>query len=283
MTLKERVMNNLAEYKYINKYLGNTIKERLETRGYTRGMLTARLLYNEPSETDLVKLEHILQLGETHCADFKHIFEERKLPNKDIAIDGEIINTLAEVKAFEFLYEQDFSDITKIKRKKDTKTVDFTAKRNGQNYAVEVTRLGLAQTDRKKPKYMVQDRLPHHNILGIRQLEGEFFLISGKENIPRIGESIFDTIGNKYTQIREFCQAQSNHCKGILIISTGRDYFVMNKYARTEFEITPKAVEEALKKVWNLLIEEQGNLKYLHNVVITIGKDLKKAIIYPEL
>jgi hypothetical protein len=61
------------------------------------------------------------------------------LPNQDRGIDSEIINILAEVKAFECLHKNGFRDITKMKRKKDAKTVDFTAKRNNQHYAIEVT------------------------------------------------------------------------------------------------------------------------------------------------
>jgi len=57
----------------------------------------------------------------------------------------------------------------------------------------------------------------------------------------------------------------------------------MNKYARTEFEITPNAVQDALKQVWNLMKEEREDYKCLNHIVIAMGKDLGKAIIYPTL
>ena len=281
MTRKERVISNLSQYPHIGKFLGNAIRKRLEIRGYTRGILTAHLLDDELSKKDLERLEQVLQLGEKHCIDFRRIFREMNLPNKDLAIDGEIINTLAEVKAFEFLYSNQFEMVKKIRRTQK-RTVDFFAVKKGMNYAVEVTRLGLAQTDRKKPVYLVKDKIPPHNIPGIRELVGEFFLISGKDNISRIIEAIRDTINKKLPQMKDFCQIQGDNWNGILIISTGRDYFVVNKYTKTEFEMHPNAVEEALKKVWGLLIEERGDFNYLHHVVITIGKDLGKEIIYPR-
>jgi hypothetical protein len=250
-------------------------------------MLTAHLL--EPTEwtkSDLDRLEEGLQLGKAHCTDFQLIFQERELP-KDATIDGEIINILAEVKAFEFLHKHGFRDIIKLRREQDAKTVDFTAKRNKQIYAVEVTRLGLAQADRKKPRHMVEDNLIRHTISGenklVSECVGKWFLTSGKENIPRIIETIRDAINSKYPQIKEFCQIQGGDWNGMLIISTGRDYFIMNKYAKTEFEMTQNAVEKALREVWNLRRYEQGEHKYLHHVVVTMTKDLSQAIIYPRL
>src|SRR3989338_5928072 len=114
MTRKERVISNLSRYPNIRKLLGNAVRKRLEIKGYTRGILTAHLLDGEPSK-DLERLEQVLQLGEKHCTDFKGIFKEMNLPNKDLAIDGEIINILAEVKAFEVFLNNDFEDIKRLK------------------------------------------------------------------------------------------------------------------------------------------------------------------------
>jgi len=287
MTLKESIISNLSQYEYINKLLGNAIRKRLAIRGYTRGMLTANLLDGGISKKDLESLEYVLQLGEKHCADFKYIFKERKLPNKDLAIDGEITNILAEVRAFEFLWQRGFRDICKIRRKPDTKIVDFTARKDNQNYAVEVTRLGLAQADRKKPRHIIEDDLIRYTVSEdnklIGELVGKWFLTSGKENTPRIMEAIRDAIHNEYPQIKDFSKIQGSDWRGMLFISTGRDYFVMNKYARAEFEMHRNAVEEALKRVWDLFQEEREDFRYLHHTVIMIGKDLGKTIMYPEL
>ncbi len=282
----EIIKSSLDKYPLIKKYFGKIIEQRLAINDYEYGMLTAQLL-DEHSKLDLERLEDALELGEKNqCTNFEAIFHERALP-EDKSIDGEIINLLAEVRAFEFLHWQGFRDIAKIKRKQGARTVDFTAKRNNDNYAAEVVRLGLAQADRKKPKHMVEDNLIRHTISGEDKLVGEvvgnWFISSGEQNIPRIIETIRDTITNKYPQIKNFCQTQGGDWKGMLIISTGCDYFVMNKYAKTEFEVTPKAVEEAVRKLWNLLDKDQVDRKYLYHLVIATGKDLDKTIIHPSL
>lgn len=267
-------MKNLSKYDYIKKYLGNIVRQRLEIKGYTLGMLTANLLSDdEGTNLDLETLEGVLRLGESHCTDFNSIFQERKLPNKDRTIDNEIINILAEVKAFEFLHKHGFSNITKIKRKKDAKTVDFTAKRNSRNYAIEVTRLGLAKSDKKKPKF---DKLSKPPLL---------IIIDSKEpeNVSRIEEDVYDEITDKSSQIREFCQRQVGVWKGILIISNGRDYFAAGRYENKLYELQPSTVARVVTQLWKTLKESEINYKYLHHIVITMGKDLRKAIIYPKL
>jgi len=268
----ELIKLNLQKYPFTKCYLGDIIAQRLKIECYEYGMLTAQLLDGKPSEPDLTRLEGVLELGETCCRGFKSIFEERKLPNKDRYIDSEIINILAEVKAFEFLHKHGFRDIARVKRRKDGRTVDFTAKRNRQDYAVEVTRLGLASSKRKKPQL---DKLSSPPLLTI---------IDSKEpqNRNRIEEDIFDEVIDKYPQIRGFCQRSVCVWKGILVISNGRDYFVAGRYENKLYELQPSTVCKTLKKVWKLLKEEQ-KYECLHHILITMGKDLGKAIIYPEL
>ncbi len=271
MTRKERIISNLSQYEYTRKFLGNAIRKRLEIRGYTRGMLTAHLLDGEPSKTDLVRLEHALQLGEKHCTDFKHIFKERKLPNKDLAIDGEIINTLAEVKAFQVLYSNHFEDIKKIKPTQG-KTVDFSATQKGQNYAVEVMRFGLTQSKKKEPRYLIN----------IGNSKFIVQLINGQDNIPIFRNIIRYAIQKKSPQVKDFCQRQQGQWKGILLLSIGRDYFIANKYANNPFNLTPSSTLDALKSEWDSIIQNT-QYEYLRHVVITIGKDLDKVIMHPAL
>jgi hypothetical protein len=266
----QKVKSELLNYSFIKKFFGDIVDQRLGIECYEYGMLTAPLL-NEQSKSDLKRLQDVLQLGEAHCTDFKLIFQERELP-RDPTIDGEIINILAEVKAFELLHRWGFRGITKIKREQGTKTVDFTAKRNSQNYAVEVTRLGLARSERKKPEYDKLSRPPL------------FTMIDSKEpkNRSRIGEDIYDEIIDKYPQIREFCQRQFRDWKGILIISNGRDYFVAGRYENKLYELQPGTVAQVLKQEWESLKQGQG-CECLHHIAITMGKHADKAIIYPSL
>ncbi len=269
----EIIKSNLGKYPFIKKFLGNIIKQRLGIECCEYGMLTGQLLDGEPSKPDLERLENVLQLGQAHCTDFKLIFQERELPNKDRAIDREIINILAEVKAFEFLHGHGFRNITKIKRKPSIKTADFTAVRNNQYHAIEVTCLGLAKSDRKKPKYNKLSRPPL------------LVMIDSKEpkNRSRIAEDVYDKIVDKYPQIKEFCQGQTDTWEGMLIISNGRDYFVAGRHENRLYELQPHTIATVLKQEWELLKEGQEDYEYLHHIVITMGKGLEKAIIYPEL
>ena len=268
----EIIKSNLEEYPFIKCYLGDIIDQRLKIESYEYGMLTAQLLDGEPSKPDLMRLEDALQIGEAKCTDLKYIFRERKLPNKDKAIDSEIINILAEVKTVELLHKYSFSDITKIKPRKDAKTVDFTANRNNQNYAVEVTRLGLASSARKKPQLDKLSRPPLLTIIDSKE----------PQNMNRIANDIYDEVIDKYPQVKAFCQRQGGVWKGILVISNGRDYFVACRYENKLYELQPSTVHEILKQEWKLL-KEGREYECLHHILITIGKDLSKAIIYPEL
>lgn len=259
----EIIKSNLEEYPFIKRFLGDIIDQRLAIEDYEYGMLTACLL-DEPSKPDLQRLESVLQLGEKHCADFKTIFHERTLP-KNKGIDGEIINLLAEIKAFEYLHHNGFKEITKVKRRQDVKTVDFIATRNGENYAVEVTRLGLASSERKKHKYLLKKKY----------MGAEITMVSGQNNIEPIRNQIRDAVENEYPQIKAFCKSRGGTWKGILVISIGRDYFIANKYVSTLMYLTPKSAKEAAKQEWESLKERPGDYKFLNHVVITMGKDLQ--------
>jgi len=101
-------------------------------------------------------------------------------------------------------------------------------------------------------------------------------------NVCRLGKEISDAIDSEYLQIKEFCLSSTNVQKGVIIISSGRDYFVMGKYENKEYEITPNEdFITALKTTWKL-IEQEGRSDYLNHIVITRGKNLNNAIVYPN-
>jgi len=275
MTEESKIIwSNLEKYSYMKIFLGNIINQRLAITDCEHGMLTACLL-DEPSKPDLERLDHALQLGKSLCTNFKMIFGIGRLPQNPEQADGRIIDMLAEVKAFEFLYNWEFKDITYLRQKADTRTVDFTARINGDNYAIEVTRLGLPQSDTKKPVYLAKGSSPNQGIL-------EWFLISGSDNVPKFKKTIAAAIENEYRQVEEFCLKQSGVWKGIVIISVGRDYFV-TKYARRDLDMFPNRIRETVKDVWNMLKENQkSSYQYLHHVAVILGKTLDKVLIHPE-
>jgi hypothetical protein len=267
----ELIKSELQKYPFIKCYLEDIINQRLKIECYEYGLLTAQLLLAEASEPDLTRLEGALELGEACCTGFASIFDERQLPSKDRYIDSEIINMLAEVKAFEFLCRHGFKDIVKVKRKEGVKTVDFTAKRNEQNYAVEVTRLGFASSKRKQPELDKLSRPPLFTIIDSKE----------PQNTKRIAEDISDEVIDKYPQVREFCQRQAGLWKGILVISNGRDYFASRDENKL-YELEPFTVRRILGQEWKFLKEGQ-EYECLHHILITMGKNLEEAAIYPEL
>lgn len=274
---------NLGQYPIIKKFFGNIVNKRLKLECFTHGMLTANLLeLTEPTKLDLANLESVLQLGELYCRDFKQIFQGKGLSKQSEIADGQIIDMLAEVKAFEFLHNQGFEDIVSIKRTAGVRTVDFVAQRNNENYAIEVTRLGLAQSEQKQPVHAYEVDTINYAKCG--DANGfRFTMMTRGMNVPRLKQEISDAIDSKYPQMKKFCQSRNDMYKGMIFISSGRDYFVMGKYENKEYENTPNQdFITALKATWES-IEQAGRNDYLRHIVITRGKDLKKAIIYPGL
>jgi hypothetical protein len=278
----EIIMTNLENYVFIKKFFGNVIEQRLEIECYTHGMLTAHLMDSESSKPDLERLEIVLQFANACCNDFELIFQEDKLSRYEDA-DAKIVDMLAEVKAFEILCRYNFRDITKIRRKQNNKTVDFTAKRNNLNYAVEVTRLGLALSEKKQPifSYKVSNLDYSQKCIDADGLE--FSRIDEGLNKEQIETNINDAIERKYPQIKEFCQVKGGDWRGVLLMSSGRDYFVMHRYENKSYEQTPKEdFHRAFGQIWQYIKGQQRD-KYLHHLVITRGKDLREVIISPDL
>ncbi|GEM_PF-3305492 len=272
------IRQNLEEYPLMKKFLGKIIGQRLRIECFTHGMLTANLLVND--DENLKKLEGVLELGNSYCRDFTRIFGGRNLSEVSEIADGQIIDLLAEVKAFEFLHSRGFENITNVRRLTGTRTVDFTAQANEEDYAIEVTRLGLAQSEKKQAIHA-------YTVNTIRYTKCEdadgfaFKMMTEGLNVDRLKEEISGAIGNKSAQMRDFCQERGGIWKGIIFISSGRDYFVMGKYENKEYENTPNGdFQTALVEISEDLKSQDGCIS---SIVITRGKDLTKAIIFPSL
>lgn len=277
----EMIESNLGKYPLMKGLLGDIVKKRLGLKCYTYGALTANLLESDSELTkcDLEKLEIVLQFGSSCCKDFQLIFQGVNLSQEDA--DAKILDMLAEVKAFEFLCRHGFEDITRVNRQQGLKTVDFTAKRNSHNYAVEVTRLGLAQSDKKQPRYAYKEGTIDRTVECEAADGYEISMITKGQNIERLENEINDAIGHKYPQIIEFCERQNDTLRGILFISDGRSYFAAGKYENKDYEQTHQEdFANALQRVWQSLKTERRDT-YLHHLVIARGKDLAKAIVYP--
>ena len=287
----EIIRTNLDEYPLLKKYFGKIIEQRLQIECFTHGLLTAHLLSLgkqkdllalEITRFDLQRLEIVLQFGNSCCEDFDFIFREDRLAQYEDA-DGKIIDMLAEVRAFEFLCRYGFKATKKIRRKSDCKTVDFTAKRDNLNYAIEVTRLGLAQSDEKQPVYDYKVSTLNYE-KKCENADGSELRLPPKENlnVERIEREIYDAVDHKYKQLSDYLKKNNNSWKGILFVSSGKDYFNMCRYENKGYDdVCKNDFLEALQKVWQSIAGEQRN-KYLHHIIITRGRDLGKAIISPD-
>lgn len=289
---REIIRANLEGYPLIKRFFGDIIEQRLKINCFSHGMLTASLLSLEELKKDLLalemtkfdlqRLEIVLQFGNSCCRNLDFICREDKLAQYQDA-DAKIVDMLAEVKAFEFLCRHDFSEITKIRQKPNAMTVDFTAKRNNQKYAIEVTRLGLPQSDKKMSAHsLTVSTLNYEN--KCEDADGlEISMIDNELSKERIENDIYDVIDHKYHQLKEFYESDGSIWKVVLFISSGRDYFAARRYENKSYEITsPHTIYHAIGQVWQSLREEKRN-QYLHHLVITRGKDLGKAIVSPAI
>lgn len=289
---REIIRANLEGYPFIKRFFGDIIEQRLKIDCFTHGMLTAPLLsleelkeFNllalEITKFDLQRLEIVLQFGNSCCENFDFIFREDRLAQYEDA-DEKIVNILAEVRAFEFLCRYTFKDISKIRQILKSKTVDFISKRNTINYAIEVTRPGLAKSDKKQAVY--DHRVSTLKWPKCEDASGGEGRLPPKEgiNVERIKAEIHDAIDKKYAQLSGFLKDKDNSWKGVLLISSGRDYFIARRYENKGYEdVRVDDFIDALEQIWKF-IKAEGRDKYLHHLVITRGKDLKKVVIYPH-
>jgi len=282
MSEKEDIKLILEDYyPYIDEFLGEIIEQRLKIPSYENGVLTSQLLkaarkVAECSEdeylelegsnldSDLYRLEETLDYGKEYCEGFNLIFQNINLSRHKDA-DAEIIDICAQVKAFEFLSKLRFRNITKVKQEQGENLVDFTAHRLNENYANEnyaivVTRLYSAQ-------YAEEHRVDHDTEYVTKLLKTD----------------ITNAINQKYTQVEEFCQRHIGTCKGIIFISCGRDYFGNKKHENKLYGLQPAKVNVVLNKEWRARKEGSESHKYLHHIVITTGRNVWKAIVYPSL
>lgn len=263
--IKAKILAKASCFEYINKYLGKYVRTRVATAGYTRGALTAELSNGDDSLNDLNRLDWALCKAERLCADFGLIFKERNLSKIDKVIDNELIDQLAEVRACECLIDNGFTLIKKI-RCSDRKTVDFTAERNGVKYAVEVTRLGIKTSTKKKTKYLTNEKAS-----GLR-----LKILSGGDNRLGFHETLKSAVRGKILQIKSACESGSD--KGIIFISSGRDYFLSGRHVDTSFHCLPATAKKELENVF-----QQLKLGYLSHIALALNKSTTGVIFEPVL
>jgi len=275
---KSIVLNKLQEYPLLNNYLGRLIQQRLEIKGYEYGALTANLICaEENNDLSLTEIENALKIGGKHCDGFEDIFRIGKLSkNPDIA-DGRLLDLLAEVKTFQLLYTIGADNIVYLHQKSISMTVDFTSIINNERYAIEVTRLGLPESDNKKIEPTLERQILDDN----GDLLGEFTFITTQDSEDPLQNTLKAAVLREYKQIKQFIQNEQIYNKGILVISIGRDYFV-SKYARRD-AFLPRTNQAALKKTIDDLYSNSGvSRDYLRHTVFIPGRPYPDIYIYPS-
>jgi hypothetical protein len=252
------VKTELDKYPSIKKYFGSLVEKALQEPNPAANVLVA-LLSDPAVETkkNMAQLESVLRVGDSDCEYFNDIFSRiAKLDICDLQDANEVSNVildiLAEVEGFGYLHDQSFTHIAYVLPTPAQSTPDFTAFKEGQLYAVEVSRLALPQSQRKKVKPFVSTP--------------SFVGLSGKNAREPFVNSLLAKIKAEYSQhIEPFCRAQSNSCYGIVIVSTGRGFF-SSRWARKDFWILPEASKKAVPRVWHEL-HICGNYSHLYSIV----------------
>jgi len=245
--------SELSEYPLIDKYLGRIIRRRLNLSCPEKGVLIAELLDDEDeSKQRLRHLEDVLCLGDQLCENFGDVFKSG-LPEDARDADARILDLLAEIEAFDYLYRNAFTKIAHILRTPANPTPEFTALRHGYCYAVEVKRPHIPQSECKKVKPFVRKGI----ISGFA---------SGDAHGPLVA-TFKDVVKDAHKQIEGFCLAENEYYRGIVIMSAGLGFVGSLGLTRGVFSVLRnKPYKNAICQTWGEL-KEGSNCPYLQHIV----------------
>jgi hypothetical protein len=302
---KEEIRSILEDYyPNIKELLGEIVEERLKSPNYEESILISRLLrasrrlpllkkeeelekkeleakYFEDDdyedeveyfgdydyEDDYVKparsfrldsglhvLDNAIAYGKKYCGDFNYIFQNINL-SKPQEADNRIAEILVQVKAFEFLSKSHFREITVASNKQNRAQVDFTGIMHKVLYAIVVTRLFSAK--------QIEERFAEY---------GTRYIINALKN------DIIHAIDQTYPRLENIYRTRFGVAKGIIFISSGRDYFGQRDYENSLYGLPPSKLGGVLNRVWT---SRKESYKHLHHIVITTGRNVNNALVYP--
>jgi hypothetical protein len=302
---KEEIRSILEDYyPNIKEFLGEIVEERLKSPNYEESILISRLLrasrrlpllkkdeelekkeleakyfgdddyedeveyfgdydyeddYVKPTrsfrlDSGLHVLNSTLSHGEEYCEGFNCIFQDINL-SKPQEIDNRIAEIFVQVKAFEFLSKSHFRQITVSRDKQNREQVDFTGIMHKVLYALVVTRLFSAK--------QIEEHFSEY---------GERYVRNSLKN------DIAHAIDQKYPQLVNIYQTHFGVSKGIIFMSSGRDYFGRRNYENSLYGLPSSKIGGVLNRAWT---SRKKSYKHLHHIVVTTGRDLDNALIYP--
>lgn len=209
---------------------------------------------DDPTENKIGELEQSLKDGKANCHNFAEIFKGNLAANANIA-NSQVLDRLVEVEGYRWLRAQGFHDVRKP-RAGDRKTVDFVGAFAGTGYGIEITRLGVAESERKRVNPTWE--------------AGNMAFYEGKEALPKIALSVWQAVKNKLPQLREHRRAYQQH-RLLVIISTGRRFLLSRKVVRRDAGALPATWRRSLEPAWDQLDEPERNL--LDAVVLLDGQN----------
>ena len=294
---KEEIQSILEDYyPNINELLGDIVEQRLKSPNYEDSILISRLLeasrrlatlkedeqvededfddeyfgdddyedeYVEPRkkrfrlDSGLYVLDRTLFHGGKYCEGFNCIFQNINL-SKPQEVDNRIAEILVQVKAFEFLSKSRFRRITAVGSKQNRSQVDFICNMHKVLYAIVATRLYSA-------KHIEEHRTEY----------GERYVMKSLKN------DIAYAIDQKYPQLANVYRTRFGIAKGIIFISSGRDYFGHIKYENSLYGLQPSKIYGVLNRAWATRKSGEKSYEYLHHIVITKGRNVENALVYP--
>lgn len=206
-------------------------------------------------------LEKTLTDGLSTCENFGDIFKISPSSSIDVK-NGQLIDIFAEIEAFRWLRLKEFKDLKKLKPKRVggvwQKTVDYVCKRDGKDFAVEVTRLGVPTSHVK----IVKPYSSQYANLG-DGIVVPMIMYTSDTAYEEIENTLSDAAIVKLTQIVEFFSNQPTNYQGLIMISTGHGIMSSRKNTRAEVGALPRTYREALYEVWKVLSPQEPRLKAL--------------------
>jgi len=208
-------------------------------------------------DSGLCVLDDTLSHGRKHCESFDCIFHNIN-SSKPQEIDNRITEMLVQVKAFEFLSKWGFRQITAVESKQSRTQIGFTGNMYKVAYALVATRLYSAKH--------IEEHTAEY---------GERYLKSSLKN------DITHAIDQKYPQLLEVYRTCFGVDKGIIFISSGRDYFGHIKLENSLYGLQPNKIHGVLNSAWTARKPGNKSRKYLHHIVITKGRAVENSVVYP--
>lgn len=157
---RARLQCNPHVREFLSKWLASGFRCPMLGQNILLDLLSDPPIWEENDETkrQIKELERTLKDGKANCPDFSDIFNGNAGADSDTA-NAQILDKLAEVEVYRWLRARGFNSMHKLPEA-NKKTVDFVGELEKTSYGIEVTRLGMPQSDQKKVKPIREAEIP---------------------------------------------------------------------------------------------------------------------------